>query len=62
MAELHMSLTAEEQQYLKDLLTVTLKDMRVEEHRTRTPTYREHILHQEAIAEGLLNKLQHAPA
>jgi hypothetical protein len=42
-------------------LKVTLKETRVEEHRTRTPTYREHVIHKEAIAEGLLNKLQQAP-
>lgn len=61
MAELQVTLTAEEHQYLVDLLRVTLKDKRVEEHRTRTPTYREHLLHEEAVAEGLLNKLQQAP-
>jgi hypothetical protein len=61
MAELQVTLTAEERQYLLDLLEITLKDMRVEEHRTRTPTYREHVLRQESIAEGLLNKLQQAP-
>jgi len=61
MAEIQVTLTAEERQYLVDLLQVTLKDVRVEEHRTRTPTYREHVLHREAIAEGLLNKLRQAP-
>jgi hypothetical protein len=61
MAEFQVTLNSEERQYLLDLLKVTLKETRVEEHRTRTPTYREHVLHKEAIAEGLLNKLQQAP-
>jgi hypothetical protein len=61
MTEIQVTLAAEERQYLLDLLKVTLKDMRVEEHRTRTPSYREHVLHQEAIVEGLLKKLQPAP-
>jgi hypothetical protein len=54
-------LTAEERQYLLDLLTGTLRDMRVEARRTRTPTYREHVLRQETLAEGLLKKLKHQP-
>jgi hypothetical protein len=58
MNELQVTLTAEERQFLLDLLNATLKDMRIEEHRTRTPTYREHVLRQEALAEGLLNKLR----
>jgi hypothetical protein len=61
MNEIQVTLAAEERQYLLDLLKVTLKDMRVEEHRTRAPSYREHVLHQEAIVEGLLNKLQQVP-
>ncbi len=61
MAEFQVTLNSEERQYLLDLLKVTLKETRVEEHRTRTPSYREHVLHKEAIVEGLLNKLQQAP-
>lgn len=61
MAELQVTLTAEESQYLLDLLQKTMNDMRIEEHRTRTPTYRDHVLHQEAIAEGLIHKLRQAP-
>jgi hypothetical protein len=60
MAEFQVTLNSEERQYLLDLLKVTLKETRVEEHRTRTPTYREHVLHKEGIVEGLLNKLQQA--
>ena len=61
MAEVHLTLTDEERQYLKDLLEVTLKEMRVEEHRTRTPTYRQHVLHQEELIQALLNKLRRPP-
>jgi hypothetical protein len=34
-----------------------LKDTRVEEHRTRTLTYRNHILHRENLLASLLQKL-----
>ena len=61
MAELQVTLTAEERQYLLDILNTMLKDMRVEEHRTRTPNYREHLLHKDAVIVGLLNKLQQGP-
>jgi hypothetical protein len=57
MAELQLTLTAEEREYLAGLLEVTLKDTRVEEHRTRTPSYREHVLHQEDLIVKLLSKL-----
>ena len=57
MAELQMTLTAEERQYLLDLLEATLKDTRIEEHRTRTPSYRDHIVHREDLIRGLLGKL-----
>ena len=55
MAEFQLTVTAEERQYLLDHLAQTLKETRVEEHRTRTPSYREHVLHQEDLIQGLLN-------
>jgi hypothetical protein len=61
MAELQMTLTAEERQYLLDLLEATLKDTRIEEHRTRTPSYRVHVLHKEDLIVSLLNKLRQPP-
>lgn len=61
MNELHLTLSAEEQRFLADLLTEVLKEKRVEEHRTRTPTYRERILAEEAMLQALLDKL-HLPA
>ena len=61
MTELTLTLSAEERQYLLDLLEATLKDTRVEEHRTRTPSYRQHVLHQEDVIVGLVNKLRQEP-
>ena len=52
-----LTLTAEESEFLAGLLEVALRDVRVEEHRTRTPTYREHILHREDLMACLLAKL-----
>jgi hypothetical protein len=60
MAELQVTLADEERQYLVDLLETTLKDKRVEEHRTRTPSYRTHVLEQEEVILRLLKKLGHA--
>jgi hypothetical protein len=62
MAEPQLTLTAEERQYLVDLLETRLKETRLEEHRTRTPSYREHILHQEEVMLALLTKLRQPPA
>jgi hypothetical protein len=56
-----ITLTAEERQYLADLLKVRLKEARIEEHRTRTPLYRENVLHQETMIVNLLNKLGQPP-
>jgi hypothetical protein len=57
MTELHLSLTAEEHDYLIGFLEMELKERLVEEHRTRTPSYREHVLRQERLIESLLRKL-----
>ncbi len=57
MAELQLPLTAEEQEFLVGLLEIALKDTRIEEHRTRTPMYREHVLHQGRLIADLLAKL-----
>jgi hypothetical protein len=63
MADAQLTLTAEERQYLLHLLERKLKDTRIEEHRTRTLTYREHIVHEEDLIQGLLGKLhQHQGA
>jgi len=51
-------LTAEEREYLVDLLKEVVKDARVEEHRTRSPSYREHISHREHALSAVLQKLE----
>jgi hypothetical protein len=58
MAELQLAVTTEERDYLLDLLEMVLKETRVEEHRTRTPSYREHVIHREELILSLLGKLK----
>ena len=55
MAELQLS--AEEREFLVAFLQTALKDTLVEEHRTRAPSYREHIVQREDLITGLLKKL-----
>jgi hypothetical protein len=57
MAESPLTLTTEEREFLVSLLEVTLKNTLIEEHRTRAPTYREHVLHNEELIASLLKKL-----
>jgi hypothetical protein len=58
MAESTLPLNGDERDYLVKVLETLLKDTRVEEHRTRTPSYREFVLNQEHLIEGLLSKLR----
>jgi hypothetical protein len=58
MAELSIRFAEDERKYLVELLQTILKERRIEEHRTRTPSYREHVLTEEKLVESLLNKLQ----
>ena len=58
MAEKQITLTVDESKYLVDLLERTLKETEIEEHRTRAPSYREHIIRWEELAEGILKKLK----
>jgi hypothetical protein len=46
MSELQIALSGEEREYLAGLLESVLRAKRVEEHRTRTPSYRQDVLHQ----------------
>jgi hypothetical protein len=57
MPESPLTLSAEESQFLVGLLETALKDTRIEEHRTRAPTYREHVLHKEDLLKSILGKL-----
>src|SRR5437588_11336420 len=61
MAQLQLTITAEEREYLVSHLEAVLKDTRVEEHRTRTPSYRQYVLRQEDLIVSLLNKLGKPP-
>jgi hypothetical protein len=61
MADTSLSLTADEHSYLVHLLETALKNHRVEEHRTRTPSYREQILQEEKMLEQMLTKLGQPP-
>jgi hypothetical protein len=57
MAETQLTLTADECNFLIDFLKTELKKTRVEEHRTRAPSYREHIVQREDVIANLLTKL-----
>ena len=57
MADLQLMLTAEECTFLGSLLESALKEKRVEEHRTRSPSYRENVLQEESLITNLLGKL-----
>jgi len=61
MTDTQLTLTADERAYLVDLLDNILKETRVEEHRTRTPSYRERVIHQEDLIASLLKKLGQPP-
>jgi hypothetical protein len=52
-----MTVNDEERAYLVEILERALKEAQIEEHRTRTPSYREHVLHDESLITGLLRKL-----
>ena len=58
MADLQFALTAEERDFLVDYLHTAMKGVQIEEHRTRSPSYRELVTHQKDLIAGLLNKLE----
>ena len=58
MAEFHLILNAEESEVLVTLLENKLREQKVEEHRTRAPTYREHIQHAGSVMQGILERLK----
>ena len=58
MADVQLAVTAQERDFLVDLLEQALKKTRVEEHRTRTPSYREDVVEpKEQAILSLLTKL-----
>jgi hypothetical protein len=62
MADSQLTLTGEEREFLVGLLEHALKEARIEEHRTRTLSYRGLILKQEDLIASLLGKLGHPEA
>ena len=61
MNEVHLTLTEEERDFLVGLLERALKEVRVEEHRTRTPSYREVVMQDDVKLTTILGKLAPAP-
>lgn len=61
MTETSFAVTEREQEFLVGLLQTALRERRIEEHRTRAPTYREHVIQEGEIILDLLEKLG-APA
>jgi hypothetical protein len=57
MVESQLVLNTEECEFLAGMLEIALKNARIEEHRTRTLSFREHVLHNEELITGLLKKL-----
>jgi hypothetical protein len=60
MSELQLTLSGDERDFLAEILERRLQEKRVEEHRTRAPSYRKNVLQEEELIAGLLNKLGHA--
>jgi hypothetical protein len=61
MNDVHLTLNEQEREFLAELLESVLKVTRIEEHRTRTLSYREHVVRREELVLSLQNKLG-APA
>ena len=55
--ELQIAVTSAELECLVAILERALKETRIEEHRTRAPTYREHVQDQEQSIVSRLAKL-----
>ncbi len=58
MTDLQMNLSEPERQFLIELLEESLKEIEIEEHRTKTLSYRKLILNQESMIRQLLQRLQ----
>ena len=61
MSDVQLSLTSPERECLVGILERVLKETRIEEHRTRAPVYREHVVDQEHLIASLLKKLGSPP-
>lgn len=60
MAQVQLTLTNDERNFLVSLLEERGKEKQIEEHRTRSPNYRELVLQEEALINALLEKLKQA--
>jgi hypothetical protein len=58
LADQHLTLNADEAQYVVGLLRTALADARVALHRTHSPDYRERLHQEEALVRDLLARLQ----
>jgi hypothetical protein len=61
MVDSYATFTDEERDTLVALLQDRLKALLIEEHRTRAPSYRQHLLHNEDILRSILVKLGGSP-
>lgn len=61
MSDVNVVLTQAERDCLTELLDESLKNTLLEEHRTRTPAYRDHVVQREQVIRSILGKLQSAP-
>ena len=57
MEGMQLTLSTDERGFLGDFLSAALKNLQIEEHRTRTPSFREHITHEKEMVEAILIKL-----
>jgi hypothetical protein len=62
MTDLQLNLTEAERQFLIELLQESLREIEIEEHRTKTLGYRKLILNQEAMIQRLLDRLRQTNA
>jgi hypothetical protein len=60
--EIQVALSVAERSALVELLEQTLRETRVEVHRTHTPDYRALVLSHENLIRGLIDKLHSATA
>jgi len=58
MADIQITLSSDEKQYLLRTLQTAIGESRVEVHRTHTPDFRERVLDEEKLLRGLLAKLE----
>jgi hypothetical protein len=60
MPEFQLTLSEDERQYLLQFLSAQMGDTRVEVRRTDSPKFRDRILAEEELLQGLIARLQKA--